>query len=189
MFQMENSCTNFTSWHKAEPEFDNLFVEIKNLSPLRVIEARRHVKKATQSVTKSQIKPLKSGDFTSCVNVDECATHMHSCVVDQTCVDTQGSYECACYDKHALCGQWADEGECTKNPSYMLVNCKNACEVCKSPTACENTHESCILWASQGRGRKKDFHLQKKKKNVFMKKVFCFFMKLTKLKNDFCKKL
>lgn len=31
-------------------------------------------------------------------------------------------------DNHESCGYWASTGECTKNPGYMLVNCKNACK-------------------------------------------------------------
>ena len=31
-------------------------------------------------------------------------------------------------DSHEMCGEWAQMGECEKNPGYMLENCKNACE-------------------------------------------------------------
>lgn len=36
-----------------------------------------------------------------------------------------------CTDDNKLCAEWAEMGECEKNPNYMLNNCKRSCHVCK----------------------------------------------------------
>jgi len=36
-----------------------------------------------------------------------------------------------CYDDDYRCIKWAKNGECEKNPDYMLKNCRQSCEVCK----------------------------------------------------------
>lgn len=36
-----------------------------------------------------------------------------------------------CVDEHELCRDWAKEGECTSNPSYMLNACRRSCNVCE----------------------------------------------------------
>ena len=37
----------------------------------------------------------------------------------------------SCYDDDYRCVKWAKNGECQKNPGYMLENCRQSCEVCK----------------------------------------------------------
>jgi len=37
-----------------------------------------------------------------------------------------------CRDNNVNCGDWAQMGECSKNPAYMLVNCKKSCGKCGS---------------------------------------------------------
>jgi hypothetical protein len=38
-----------------------------------------------------------------------------------------------CVDEDARCSQWAADGECSKNPGFMLSNCKKSCpEACKA---------------------------------------------------------
>ena len=34
-----------------------------------------------------------------------------------------------CEDNHVSCEAWASQGECEKNPDYMLANCKKSCDV------------------------------------------------------------
>ena len=34
-----------------------------------------------------------------------------------------------CYDQHIECSQWAYEGECYKNPGYVLIHCPISCRV------------------------------------------------------------
>ena len=36
----------------------------------------------------------------------------------------------SCKDNNKSCSGWAANGECTKNPGYMLVNCKKSCNKC-----------------------------------------------------------
>nr|CAA06314.1 PMP1 protein [Podocoryna carnea] len=35
-----------------------------------------------------------------------------------------------CPNNHSRCQEWADRGECQKNPRYMLRNCKKSCKQC-----------------------------------------------------------
>ena len=35
-----------------------------------------------------------------------------------------------CENENPSCDQWANNGECDKNPGYMLISCKKACKVC-----------------------------------------------------------
>ena len=35
-----------------------------------------------------------------------------------------------CKDLNASCSDWAEKGECEKNPGYMLDNCKLSCGKC-----------------------------------------------------------
>lgn len=37
-----------------------------------------------------------------------------------------------CEDSNGRCPAWADSGECTRNPNYMLANCQLSCGVCSS---------------------------------------------------------
>ena len=35
-----------------------------------------------------------------------------------------------CTNNHALCSDWAANGECDKNPKFMHQSCKPACQIC-----------------------------------------------------------
>jgi hypothetical protein len=37
-----------------------------------------------------------------------------------------------CADADERCPDWANQGECTKNPQYMLVHCRKSCTSCIS---------------------------------------------------------
>lgn len=43
------------------------------------------------------------------------------------------------------CDRWAKEGECVKNPRFMLVDCREACLKYNG-----DSHEECEAWAEQG---------------------------------------
>mmetsp|Transcript_10200 Transcript_10200/g.16565 ORF Transcript_10200/g.16565 Transcript_10200/m.16565 type:complete len:347 (-) Transcript_10200:110-1150(-) len=43
---------------------------------------------------------------------------------------TSGVFKCE--DKDNRCVAWAQQGECDKNPSYMLANCERSCNVCQA---------------------------------------------------------
>ena len=36
----------------------------------------------------------------------------------------------ACRDENEECGFWARDGECERNPNYMLHHCQKSCRVC-----------------------------------------------------------
>ena len=42
------------------------------------------------------------------------------------------SFLASCVDGNKSCPHWAQSGECSKNPDYMLVNCKKSCDQCSS---------------------------------------------------------
>merc|ERR1719272_686561 len=62
--------------------------------------------------------------------------------VGATCVDNNGS-----------CPGWAAGGECTRNPGYMIPNCKKSCGQCNptppAPT-CTDLNNECSSWSQQG---------------------------------------
>ncbi|RMX34540.1 hypothetical protein pdam_00021147 [Pocillopora damicornis] len=77
----------------------------------------------------------------------------------------------SCEDKNVHCKSWAFNGECGKNPKYMLFNCPKSCGVCpvcedknehcKSWVfhACEDKNEHCKSWAFNGEcGKKSKVH-------------------------------
>ena len=45
------------------------------------------------------------------------------------------SFLASCVDGNKSCPSWAQKGECSKNPGYMLVNCKKSCNQCSSGTS------------------------------------------------------
>ncbi|CAL4080971.1 unnamed protein product, partial [Meganyctiphanes norvegica] len=58
-----------------------------------------------------------------------------------------------CEDTNPSCSQWAANGECSKNPGFMLVNCRSSCYNCPSAQGnvlCEDTNPSCSQWAANG---------------------------------------
>ncbi|XP_069957441.1 zinc metalloproteinase nas-13-like [Cherax quadricarinatus] len=54
----------------------------------------------------------------------------------------------ACEDNNEHCVTWAKRGECTSNPSWMVVNCRKACRKCGKECQDENKH--CKVWAEAG---------------------------------------
>ena len=57
--------------------------------------------------------------FISVTNLDE----RGGCKEDGTC-------EAPCIDKAAQCELWAEQGECERNPGYMVLNCMRSCDAC-----------------------------------------------------------
>mmetsp|Transcript_13422 Transcript_13422/g.26542 ORF Transcript_13422/g.26542 Transcript_13422/m.26542 type:complete len:326 (-) Transcript_13422:478-1455(-) len=59
-----------------------------------------------------------------------------------------------CADNNESCGWWASQGECQRNPRYMLSNCALSCDVCTpadtTQPSCVDTNPSCAPWASGG---------------------------------------
>lgn len=38
-----------------------------------------------------------------------------------------------CEDLDEKCWTWAEQGECTRNPGFMLVTCRPSCAACNDP--------------------------------------------------------
>ena len=53
----------------------------------------------------------------------------------------------ACQDNNAYCSEWSARGECSKNPTWMNVNCAKSCGTCK---ACADHNTFCLSWAKDG---------------------------------------
>ncbi|XP_069993615.1 zinc metalloproteinase nas-4 isoform X2 [Penaeus vannamei] len=53
-----------------------------------------------------------------------------------------------CEDSHKHCSTWAKDGECEKNPDWMLSNCANSCKNCGSK--CKDTNMFCKEWSQLG---------------------------------------
>ncbi|CAG7700787.1 unnamed protein product [Allacma fusca] len=53
-----------------------------------------------------------------------------------------------CVDSHHFCQQWSWNGECKRNPSWMINNCKKSCSSCEAP--CSDSNQYCGVWASRG---------------------------------------
>ncbi|XP_076358916.1 zinc metalloproteinase nas-15-like [Tachypleus tridentatus] len=50
-----------------------------------------------------------------------------------------------CEDKHPSCEVWARQGECHRNPLWMLENCQKSCKQCKH-TLCRDESTYCDFW-------------------------------------------
>jgi len=62
-----------------------------------------------------------------------------------------------CADQHRNCRDWSKNGECGKNPSFMLSYCEKSCRRCRSTrdqTTCVDRNKYCRAWANRGECRK-----------------------------------
>ena len=66
-----------------------------------------------------------------------------------------------CYFRH--CSTWASMGECQKNPSWMLMNCKISCGECDNK--CTDHNSFCPEWAKLGECKKNPQYM-----NLYCKK-------------------
>jgi len=70
--------------------------------------------------------------------------------------DTAGQSSGSCQDDNGQCSRWARDGECTRNPKYMLANCKLSCNACSTSgsgstsSSCRDSNTQCTSWASNG---------------------------------------
>jgi len=53
----------------------------------------------------------------------------HSAYMSQNCKASCGLCQ-DCVDNNSMCSSWASRGECSRNPVYMLVQCKKSCNQC-----------------------------------------------------------
>jgi len=68
-------------------------------------------------------------------------------VTTTTTTTTKATTTSSCTDSNNNCASWAENGECKKNPDYMLVNC---CKSCKGGTSnCADKDTQCPTWKDQ----------------------------------------
>ncbi|RCN30618.1 shTK domain protein [Ancylostoma caninum] len=100
-----------------------------------------------------------------------CQLSCHNCKTDSNKPATRTSLcgtgnERNCCDKDPSCAQWASNGECSRNPEWMLSNCQLSCHNCKTDSNkpatrtslcgtgkesnCCDKDRSCAQWASYG---------------------------------------
>lgn len=53
----------------------------------------------------------------------------------------------SCIDSHTKCEQWAEEGECDNNPSYMSKNCRKSCKLCVTRRSGLDSQDSSVIRA------------------------------------------
>lgn len=53
-----------------------------------------------------------------------------------------------CSDRVGLCGRWAADGECAKNPEAMRYRCPQVCGFCAHE--CRDEKTDCPIWARRG---------------------------------------
>lgn len=66
---------------------------------------------------------VKKRNFIAITSVEKLQT---SCVLKENCLDYHFSNQCAV---------WASMGECLRNPTFMIPNCRKACDFCVNKTA------------------------------------------------------
>jgi ShK domain-like len=77
-------------------------------------------------------------------------------------------------DRHERCSAWKEEGECLKNPTYMLEHCPASCngekkesdytieetdEILLNPP-CVDKHKFCSIWASLGECEENEINMK-----------------------------
>lgn len=53
-------------------------------------------------------------------------------------------------NKHSRCEVWAANGECEKNPLWMIPNCCVSCKYHQMPKDCKDASPNCPVWAYTG---------------------------------------
>ncbi|KAJ7337772.1 hypothetical protein OS493_007927 [Desmophyllum pertusum] len=52
------------------------------------------------------------------------------------------------------CPRWANKGECSTNPIWMLKNCEKSCGVRNCTCGCTEEDKNCVEWAKRGECQK-----------------------------------
>jgi len=63
------------------------------------------------------------------------------------CKISCGECDNKCTDHNSFCPEWANLGECKKNPQYMNLYCKKSCKKCQSEP-CKDEKDDCPYWAN-----------------------------------------
>ncbi|GMT17107.1 hypothetical protein PFISCL1PPCAC_8404, partial [Pristionchus fissidentatus] len=69
-----------------------------------------------------------------------------------------------CFNENECCSVWAQQGECSHNPTWMACNCRVSCGHCFPQDynygGCEDYHPSCSNWARNGECQKNPWMLE-----------------------------
>merc|ERR1712142_591385 len=57
---------------------------------------------------------------------------------EQVKYEASSAQQAQCRDDNNNCRSWSRNGECQKNPGYMLINCQKSCDVCSDVCNCMN---------------------------------------------------
>ena len=58
-----------------------------------------------------------------------------------------------CSDEHENCPTWAEVGYCNRqntHSDYMILNCKESCNLCQSVQDCKDSNADCGYWSKLG---------------------------------------
>ncbi|KAA0199813.1 hypothetical protein HAZT_HAZT003213 [Hyalella azteca] len=64
-----------------------------------------------------------------------------------------------CLDTDRHCASWAQMGQCTENPAWMMLHCRQSCHRCAGPlnmfvvnldSKCVDLNEKCADWRATG---------------------------------------
>ena len=92
--------------------------------------------------------------------LENCANTCNACELSTTesptpvNVDPNVPTPVGCADKNFECPSWAAEGECSKNPAWMLANCALSCDSCdggdgdEPALTCVDSDSRCPEWAA-----------------------------------------
>jgi len=79
---------------------------------------------------------------------------LYKCGGTTTTTTTTGGGNRNCKDLSPFCNDWSKKGECSRNPAYMNISCKKACNKCGNTTTtsknCKDKNKFCGDWARKG---------------------------------------
>eukprot|EP00814_Leptocylindrus_danicus_P007095 CAMPEP_0116021144 /NCGR_PEP_ID=MMETSP0321-20121206/10212_1 /TAXON_ID=163516 /ORGANISM="Leptocylindrus danicus var. danicus, Strain B650" /LENGTH=455 /DNA_ID=CAMNT_0003491959 /DNA_START=156 /DNA_END=1520 /DNA_ORIENTATION=+ len=78
-------------------------------------------------------------------NSNDADNDVNQMQVAGTCSAEDQECDANCKDEDENCSEWADGGECEKNPGYMLNSCRLSCEQCIGPVIYEDDVEQDII--------------------------------------------
>mmetsp|Transcript_12318 Transcript_12318/g.16210 ORF Transcript_12318/g.16210 Transcript_12318/m.16210 type:complete len:195 (-) Transcript_12318:222-806(-) len=81
--------------------------------------------------TNASGRPLPTHIEKECLPVGPPSTSSFHCVsVNDKQLSHRQHPSTSCLNQNPKCDSWANTGECSNNPSYMLVNCPSSCDSC-----------------------------------------------------------
>jgi len=104
--------------------------------------------KGTDNIQCGYRKPcvdLHCQDELTCKKARNCKWDTWDGCTDVQCEDSWNKLD------KGNCPEWSRNGECQKNPDFMLKHCRKSCKVCKGTDVhCEDNNTNCPEWATSG---------------------------------------